>query len=400
MLRFPLPRTRVAFRAAGLLFSVVTLWVVGLERAPVSRAAVTLGTASTLVAQNCSPVAAADDGTMVWDRMTSAGTFDAYIGNGNCQGTPLLPRYAGNRGVTDITADGRYVLLVTAVGWDKSTFGAQPGNGSQNAIQLYDRQTGKLSTLLTGATASQRGVIWPEFNADGTEIVWSQMVETALQAPPAGAWQLHVANVNLATGTLSDNRAWQQPGVPSAMYEAYGWIPGTNKLIFMSTAGQTAPGINSFQLFTLPDSLSGAATRISPPIAAYWPWEKAADTYHEFAHFAPNDPNTLYTTIGTGGLGADLWSYNLNTAAPSGLLAQPTRISYFGGNFDAPAGQQTVAGFPTPAYRIVTSMAWVNGSWVASVCSDRRCQTINAYRISVPASPVSQQRVSGRRRRA
>jgi hypothetical protein len=385
MMRFAIPTTLPSPRAVFLVLCVSLLGAVGLAHAPLSRASVTLGS-STLVAHNCAPVAAATDGTMVWDHMTASGTFDAFVGNGNCHGGALLPSYVGNRGATDITANGRYVLIVTAVGWDKATFGAQPGNGSQNAIQLYDRRTGKLSTLLRGGTSTQRGVIFPEFNANDTKIVWSQMLKTPAETPPAGVWQLHVANVDLVTGTLSDNRAWQQPGVASAIYETYGWVPHTHKLIFMSTAGQTGSGTSTFQLFTLPDSLSGVATRISPPIAPYWPWGQTENAYHEFVHFAPNHPSILYTSIGTAGLGADLWSYNLNTAARSGLLAQPRRITYFGGNFDAPAGRQAVSGFPNPAYTIVSSMAWVNGSWVIALCLDRRCQTMSAYRITLPAS--------------
>ena len=162
-----------------------------------------LAASGTLVASNCAPVAASSTGTMVWYSMNAAGVWDAYIGTGNCQGAPLLPAYDGNRGPAAITADGRYVLLTTAVGLDKTLRFSAPGQGSGNAIQLYDRQTGKLSTLLAGATASQRGVIWPTFNANATKIVWSQMLETASEDPPVGRWALHVADVNLATGTLS-----------------------------------------------------------------------------------------------------------------------------------------------------------------------------------------------------
>jgi hypothetical protein len=64
----------------------------------------------------CAPVAAASDGTMVWYSKNTSGVLDAYIGNGDCQGAALLPPYGGNRGPTDMTADGRYVLLTTAVG--------------------------------------------------------------------------------------------------------------------------------------------------------------------------------------------------------------------------------------------------------------------------------------------
>ena len=81
------------------------------------------------VAANCAPVAAASDGTMVWYARNSSGLWDAYIGNANCQGEPLLPPYAGNRGPAAMTPDGRYVLLTTAVGWDKVLPGLLPRAG-------------------------------------------------------------------------------------------------------------------------------------------------------------------------------------------------------------------------------------------------------------------------------
>ncbi len=147
----------------------------------------TAGAKGTLVAENCAPVAADSAGTMVWYAKNSAGVWDAYIGNGDCQGKPLLPAYEGNRGPADMTANGRYVLLTTAVGWEKQLRYSSPGKGTDNEIQLYDRQTGKLSTLLAGATSSQRGVIWPTFNATATKIVWSQMLETPAEAPRLAA---------------------------------------------------------------------------------------------------------------------------------------------------------------------------------------------------------------------
>ena len=338
----------------------------------------------SLIKTNCSPAAAATDGTMVWNSADENNVFDVYIGNGSCVGSALLPAYDGNRGAADITSDGRYVLLVTAVGWDKNISWAQPGKGSGNAIQLYDRQTNRLSTLLAGAAADQRGVIWPRFNDNGTKIVWSQMVQTSFEMGPIGSWQLHVASVNLATGTLSNNITWQDPTDTSALYEPYGWIPNTNKIIYMSSANETATDTTAMQLYTLPDTLpvSQHGTRLSPQISPYWPWETPIHVYHEFVDFAPGDSNTFYTSIGVAALGADLWKYDLRTAGSDGLLGQPTRVSYFGGNYRAPLGQQAVAGWPAPQYSIVGGMAWVNSGWVAGVCGSDSCATINAYRIN------------------
>ena len=342
------------------------------------------------MAGNCAPVAASSSGTMVWYSINASGVWDAYIGGGDCQGAPLLPPYDGNRGPAGITSDGRYVLLTTAVGVDRTLHFSAPGQGSGNAIQLYDRQTGKLSTLLAGASASQRGVIWPTFNSDASKIVWSQMIKTAAEDPPVGQWALHVADVNLAAGTLSNNVEWQDPNGEASFYEAYGWIPNTNLLVFMSGTRATTNGIRAAQLFTLPDDLDPATapTRISPQFAAVWSWQSPVDVFHEFAHFVPGDPYTLYTSIGADTVGGDdLFSYDLRTQEASGLLGQPTRISYFGGDLNANMGSEAIPGWPAPSYTVVTTMAWVNGAWVLTTCPDLLCSTVNAWRIEESGGP-------------
>ena len=370
-------RVRIAFALALVLAAEACL-----------TAGAAAGASGTLVAANCAPVAAAADGTMVWYARTAAGVWDAYIGDGSCHGTPLLPAYGGNRGPADITADGRYVLLTTAVGWDRALPWSSPGRGSQNAIQLYDRATGRLSTLLAGATSSQRGVIWPRFNSTGTKIVWSQMIKTGSEAPPSGRWALHVADVNLAAGTLANNVQWQDPNGEPAFYEAYGWIPNTQLLVFMSTTRASIGGFGKAQLFTLPDELRAttAPTRISPQFAPVWPWQSAVDAYHEFAAFAPGAPTTLYTTIAADTVGGDdLFSYDLRSQGTNGLLAQPTRISYFGGDPNLSLGK-TIPGWPKPSYTVVTTMAWVAGGWVATTCPGMLCEQVSAWRIASGSS--------------
>jgi hypothetical protein len=345
-------------------------------------------TSGALVAENCSPVGAGSDGTMVWYSKNASGVWDTYIGNSSCQGVPLLPRYEGNRGPADITPDGRYVLLTTAVGWDRKLPFSGPGRGSQNAIQLYDRRTSRLSTLLEGATSSQRGVIWPKLSPDGTKIAWSQMLTTSAEDPPQGAWAIHVADVNLETGTLSHNVEWQDPNGVAAFYEDYGWIPDTNKLIFMSTGRATSSGWGQAQLFTLPDDLnpSTAPTRISPPFPSAYSGQPPFDVYHEFAAFAPGDPNTLYTAIGADTVGGDdVFSYDMRKQAPDGLLGEAHRASYFGGDPYFNRGTQAIPGWPEPSYKVVTTMAWVNG-WVTTACPDILCESVQAWRIGPKAA--------------
>ena len=341
-------------------------------------------TAGALVAENCAPVAATSDGTMVWYSRNGKGIWDAYIGNADCQGTPLLAPYEGNRAPADMTSDGRYVLLTTAVGWDRALPFSAPGRGSQNAIQLYDRKTGHLSTLLGSGTSSQRGVIWPKLSPDGTKIAWSQMLETASEGASKGRWALHVADVNLEAGTLSHNVEWQDPNGQPAFYEDYGWIPGTNELIFMSTTRATIGGWGQAQLFTLPDTLdpTTAPTRISPPYPSAFAGQPPFDAYHEFAAFAPEDPHTLYTSVGADTVGGDdLFAYDMRTQQASGLLTGPPRhITYFGGDAYFNRGTQAIPGWPAPSYKVVTTMAWING-WVATACPDLLCEQVSAWRI-------------------
>jgi hypothetical protein len=376
-------------RPLCLLLAVVAL-VLALPGCAQTLASTYAGAHDTFVAANCAPVAASSSGTMVWYRRNGAGVWDAYIGNGSCHGKPLLPAYDGNRGPAGITANGRFVLLTSAVGLDRTLSDSAPGQGSGNAIELYDRRTHRLSTLLAGASASQRGVIWPTFNANATKIVWSQMLETALEDPPVGRWALHVADVDLEAGTLSDDVEWQQPGGAPNFYEAYGWVPNTKLLIFMSGARSRATGLRAAQLFTLPEGLDpqSTPTRISPPFAPVWPWQSAENVFHEFAHFAPEHQHTLYTSVGADTVGGDdLFSYDLSSQQPDGLLAQPTRISYFGGDLNANLGTRAVPGWPKPSYKVVTTMAWVKGAWVAATCPDLLCSKVEAWRITVPRSP-------------
>jgi len=347
------------------------------------RAGPVSGASASFIAHNCAPVAASSDGAMVWYARDWAGLWNAYIGDRNCHGRALLAPYDGNRGPADITADGRYVLLTSAVGWQRTLPMSSPGRGSQNAIELYDRRTGRLSTLLPGARPSQRGVIWPTFNATDTKIVWSQLLRTAAEAPPAGEWALHVADVNLASGTLTQNVAWQDPDGKPAFYEAYGWIPHTKLLIFASTTRASSGGFGAQQLFTLPEDLdpNTAPTRISPKFAPSFRWQAASDVFHEFAHFAPGQPRTLYTSIGADTLGDDLFSYSLRRERANGVLGQPRRITFFGGDLDVALGRRTIRGWPRPRYTVVTTMAWVDGAWAAATCPDLLCSEVNAWRI-------------------
>jgi hypothetical protein len=370
--------------AVRRVFTRAVLLVAALLLLPSGAGAAT----GELVKANCAVAATAANGTMVWFERNSANVYDAYIGNDRCEGSPMLPPHGGHRGPSDITSDGRFVILTTAVGWDRKLEWSGPGKGSGNAIQVYDRVTGTLKTLLRGGSWEQRGVIWPKLARNGTLLVWSQMLKSPLETnAPWGDWEIHVADVDLAAGTLTNERRWRDPAGGPAIYETYGMIPGTDRLIFQSTTRSPYTGwdFRAAQLFTLPLDFTEATapTRISPKLEPNWSWEKPRDAFHEFVHFAPNDPNTLYTSIGANTLGGiDVYRYDLSSQDPAtGLLGQPERVSYFGGDPNRGYWTTPVPGWPKPAYRNTTSLAWVGDGWNVAVCPDLYCTKTDAWRI-------------------
>src|ERR1017187_1044554 len=330
------------------------------------------GVSASLIAQNCAPVAYGGGQLLSYSK--AGGVWQPRVGNP--PGGASLLNTTGNCGPADVTPDGRFVLLTQAVGWEETLSMSSPGQGSDNAIVLYDRQTGKLSTLLAGATATNRGVIWPRFTPDASMIVWSQMIRTAREMPPSGQWSLRSAKVDLEAGALSGERAWED--TEPAFYECYGVIPGTGLIVFASnTRATNTQAFHAQQLWTLPLSLTGAPTRISPSIMQAG--GRAADCFHEFAHFAPGE-QVLHAAIGAGTDGGDdLYAYDM-TGWTGGLLPQPTRVSFFGGEWKAGRFQQVV-GYPPPTYTVISTMAWVDGAWLATVSPDLLSSTVSPWRI-------------------
>lgn len=331
-----------------------------------------LHASATFVKSNCSPVAATSDGRlMVFNVRGANGLFDAYLGDTTCTGMPLLPSYDGHRGAADMTPDGRYVLLVIARGWDKATSGAEPGKGSSNSIDVLDRNTGALSTLVPSfCTNCQRGAIWPRFSPDGSKVVWAELVQTPLEVQPIGRWALHVSSLNDQRTAVVSERVWQPRSAGSVLVEAYGWLPGTSDVVFASSDGVTNCSLTScLQLFRIADELPDVpATLITTPV-------DGSNTYHEFVHF--HGDGWIYTSIGREAQGADLWRMK-----PDGTNQQ--RVTFFGGVWSS--AQLVFAqapGFPEPAYSIVGGMATVPNGFIAGVIHDDNAMNIDAWRIDI-----------------
>jgi Tol biopolymer transport system component len=270
-----------------------------------------------------------------------------------------------------MTADGRYVLLVTARGWDKATTGAEPGKGSSNSIDMLDRDTGKLSTLVGSfCDGCQRGAIWPRLSPDGSRVAWTEMVQTPYEVQPIGRWTLHVSTLNPDRTAVTSDLVWQPRSSGSVLVEANGWLPGTSDIVFASNDGVTDCSLTScLQLFRVADTLPDVgATLLTPPV-------NGSNAYHEFAHFRGD--GWVYTSIGRDGLGADLWRMK-----PDG--SSPERLTFFGGVWsNAELAFARVGGFPEPSYAIVGGMAAVPGGFIAGVTHDANATDLQAWRISL-----------------
>lgn len=335
---------------------------------------------ATLIKENFAPVVTDEDNDILGFSKIN-GVWQPAVLNGDFSIEQFGNSLRSNSAPSDTSK--RYVLLTSAVGWEKNIPESSPGQGSDNDIELFEWGCPfKQIPLLQGATKTNRGVIWPKFIENGTKIVWVQMLKTKAEERPEGRWEICVADINLEMGTLSNIKYYQDSNKEPAFYEPYGQIPNTNLLIFASnTRATTKNSPREQQLFTLPISLEGAPTRISPKInQSVGP---PADCFHEWAYFAPDDPYSLYTDIGqsTDG-GDDLFRYDLREQNDDGLLSQPTRISYFGGEFARGKFNQ-VQGFPPPQYTVLSTMAWVEGAWYATVSHNILSTTVNTWRIEI-----------------
>jgi hypothetical protein len=259
--------------------------------------------AATLIKTNCSPVASNAAGELFFNERQPNGLFEPRVGDMNCQnGKPLLPPYNGHRGVADVA--GNLILLETGT----TASWSEPGRGVGMQLQLLHRGTGRVDQL----TTDRKGIIWAKLHPSGTKVVWAEMVTTRGEANwwhnLLGVWSVHVADI--ADGRLVNERSWQHPTDPGFM-EAYGWLDN-DTIMFASDSGVQAstPWVGDWfaaQLWTMPDTLEGQPTRVSPPFTIKeWDWatwslvDRSVNPYHEFMHIIDG---WLYFSV--------VWEYDL-----------------------------------------------------------------------------------------
>jgi hypothetical protein len=272
------------------------------------------------------PVAWAPDDRIVINRRGADGLWGAYsiLPNGHDQicVTCDRPAFAGvgahtNRGASDLSPDGRYVLLVVEQGAHPGSIGAtqtQPGKGVYNDIWLATANGSRAWRLTTIPTSPNDGIIWPRFNRTGTQIVWSQMYRGADLHHPLGQWALKTAALRWDTGVphLAAVRTYNpQHG---RFFEPYQFSPDDRRIIFASdidvARGFLSPSAFNAQIWTINAAGLDDRRRVTPSDRLHGVFSD----YNEFAFYLPGASNRVLVarTFKSAAHGLDYWTMKLD----------------------------------------------------------------------------------------
>lgn len=318
----------------------------------------------TQISTNCDPALVVGNETF-FGVTEATGLQNPHVGtlDDPCDGPALLPAYDGHRGVEDVSSDGRHVLCVKAVCPTRDQNIAIPGKGVNNTLAIFDRDRQEEyelfpSTDFCGWSPKRHSIMWADFKPDLTAVSWTQRYKSG---DLAGLWEARVADLDISTFTLSNERVWNPAlnGSKDAFCEVYGWVPETNRIIITSNEG-TKGGMLQSRLWTL----DAATMRDKQPV-------DAMPGYHEFANWRQGHLlSSLTYKAGKGGV--DLWD----------VFAEQ-RITYFNGDKGIWGNAKAIDGWPAPTYTNVLGGMFVmpDGSLIVGVARDLAVATVEAWRI-------------------
>lgn len=266
---------------------------------------------------------------------------------------PVLPG-AGtrtHRGVSDVSSDGRYMLVDVERGQHFGAIGqtaAEPGKGTYSDVWLQTAdgsQAWPLTDIYHQAGGSVIGTIWPRFDRTGTKVVWTEMYKIQDGAHLLGWWRMKTGNIvwNNGVPSLADVKTYEpQTG---RFYESYGFSPDGTSLLFASDLNMT--NVLSSQIYSM-KLTGGAPTRLSPNVTT----AGFMNNYNEFAYYTPDGKHILYARQFASSGGLDLWMMN-----PDGTGQQ--RLTYLSEWWNSQyLGAGTIGGIafdPTNPNRIIVS---------------------------------------------
>jgi hypothetical protein len=288
----------------------------------------------------------AANGQIIVNRRGANGLWNAYTILPNATGLKCItcsaPSFPGvgtatNRGASDVSPDGRYVLLVVEKGEHPGFIGgteSDPGRGVYDDLWIATVD-GQHAWQLTNLPANPNaGVNWPRFDRTGSQIVWAQMYAAADFNHPFGQWAMKVATVDWSGGTpqLTSTRTYEPES--GRFFEPYGFSPDDRRILFASDLtvepAAFAPSAFNSQIWTIAAAQLNGLRRVSPITPAI---VGPFSNYNEFAYYLPGTNQILFArTVEASAGGMDYWTVSAGGGEASRLtlMNQPGSAEYMG----------------------------------------------------------------------
>jgi hypothetical protein len=237
-------------------------------------------------------------------------------------------------GIADVTPDGRYVLLTIerSSHWPipDGAAAAFPGAGAYNDLWLQTADGSKAWKLRDLVKEKVNALIWARLDGTGKRVVWSEQWKFGL---PWGDWQMHVADLVWRDGvpSLSITATLRTSG----LLEPYGFTPDGAQVLFAADALAGATW-NNLQIMSLPVSLKGTATRLSPRDA---PDDGNFSNYNEFAYVMPGRDRLIFArSVGAFYFSLEYWTTKLDGSDARQLTSFSKRSSRWYDGYPSIAG--------------------------------------------------------------
>jgi hypothetical protein len=381
------PGTETSLRAAAKILAALTVLItVGLMLVSTAAAVQYHIQSVTAWRKNAAPMGwSASLNRIIYNSRGTDGMFDAY--SANPDGTnprcltcaiPIFPGVgaATNRGASDVSPDGRYMLLEVEGGAHSGHIGmsiSQPGKGTYNNVWLATTDGAKAWRLTDINTDGSLGTMWARFDRLGRRIVWAELYSPAVFN--LGYWRLKVADIVWDGRVPSLTKIETIEPSPHHFYEPYGFTPDGSHIIFASDVGMQDWWDS--QIYSIATNRTGLI-RLSPADAP----TGFFTNYNEFAFYLPDDSGIIYgRTRDAFRGGMDYWVMN-----PDGTGSQ--RLTYFNEPWNT----------DYMGYTVVGGLAFDPNDpdrFVADVATDVNAQHLNAVMVTMnPAS--SHEMLTGR----
>jgi Tol biopolymer transport system component len=187
---------------------------------------------------------------------------------------------------------------------------AIPGFGGRSDIWVMSSDGSKAWQLTNTADDRGSGVIIPKFSHDGKKLAWTERVKPPqLFTPRAlfGDWSIKVADfIDTPAGPRLANIRTFEPG-GTAFYEAYGFSPDDNKIIFDSD--YDSRGAFKSQIYVMDAATGGNVRRLTNGY-----------DYNEHASYSPDGRHIVWMTSRDNiNHGTDWWIMNADGSDPRRL---------------------------------------------------------------------------------